>query len=72
MFYPYWHWLALSHHSCVKPIVVSPAQRMGQKIWYQFWGNVCLLKGNRAFADLRYGEEDCNSRRTQIFPPTQG
>ena len=29
-------------------------------------------KGNRAFADLRYGEEDTSSPSTQIFAATKG
>ena len=29
-------------------------------------------KGNRAFADLRYGEEDSISPNTQIFAATKG
>ena len=31
-----------------------------------------LQKGNRAFADLRYGEEDSISPSTVIFPATKG
>ena len=30
-----------------------------------------LEKGNRGFADLRYGEEDSISPSTQIFPTTK-
>ena len=30
------------------------------------------LKGNRAFADLRYGRKDSISPNTLIFPATKG
>ena len=31
----------------------------------------CFVKGNRAFADLRYGEEDSISPSTHIVPVTK-
>ena len=44
--------------------------------WYNFvFQNLGLhssCKGNRAFADLRYGEEDSISPSTLIFPATKG
>ena len=36
------------------------------------WLHRQIVKGNRGFADLRYGEEDSISPSTLIFPATKG